>query len=88
LQYFPTLIARHEVNDPPKQQHTPHGALMQIYSCKEESKSKRPLARPKRRRRDNIKMDFSEVGFGRMEWIDVAQDKDQWRALVNTVMNH
>jgi hypothetical protein len=35
---------------------------------------------------DNIKMDLREIGWGGMEWIDVAQDRDQWRALVNTVM--
>jgi hypothetical protein len=36
---------------------------------------------------DNIKMDLREVGWGGMDWIDLAQDGDQWRALVNTVMN-
>jgi hypothetical protein len=36
---------------------------------------------------DNIKMDLGEQGWGGMDWIDVAQDRDQWRALVNTVMN-
>jgi hypothetical protein len=36
---------------------------------------------------DNIKMDLSEIGRGRMDWIDLAQDRDLWRALVNTVMN-
>jgi hypothetical protein len=36
---------------------------------------------------DNIKMDLREIGLGVMDWIDVAQDKDHWRALVNTVMN-
>jgi hypothetical protein len=36
---------------------------------------------------DNIKMDFIEIGSGGMDWIDMAQDRDQWRALVNTVMN-
>jgi hypothetical protein len=45
---------------------------------------KRPLERPRRRWVDNIKM---EIGWGGMDWIDMAQDRDQWRALVNTVMN-
>jgi hypothetical protein len=44
---------------------------------------KRPLGRPRRRWEDNI-----EIGWGGMEWIDLAQDRDQWRAVVNTVMNH
>jgi hypothetical protein len=36
---------------------------------------------------DNIKMDLREIGWGGIEWIDLAQDRDQWRALVNAVMN-
>jgi len=48
---------------------------------------KRPLGRPRRRWEDNIKMDLQEVGCGGMDWIDLAQDKDMWRALVNAVMN-
>jgi hypothetical protein len=36
---------------------------------------------------DNIKMDLTEIGWSGMDWIDLAQDRDQWRALVNTVMN-
>jgi hypothetical protein len=47
---------------------------------------KRPLGRPKRKWVDNIKMDLREIVDG-MVWIDLAQDRDQWRALVNTVMN-
>jgi hypothetical protein len=48
----------------------------------------RLLARPKHRWEDNIKMDLQEVGWGGgMDWINVAQDRDRWRALVNAVMN-
>jgi hypothetical protein len=48
---------------------------------------KRPLGRPKRRWMDNIKMDLREIGWDGMDWIDLAQNRDRWRALVNTVMN-
>jgi hypothetical protein len=48
---------------------------------------KRPLGIPRRRRMDNIKTEFREEEWGGMDWIDLAQDRDQWRALVNTVMN-
>ena len=47
---------------------------------------RRPLERPRRRWKDNIKMDLREVGWG-VDWIDLAQDRDRWRALVYTVMN-
>jgi hypothetical protein len=48
---------------------------------------KRPLRRPRRRLVDNIKMELREIRWGAVDWIDMAQDRDQWRALVNTVMN-
>jgi hypothetical protein len=48
---------------------------------------KRPLGRPRRRWVDNIKMDLREIGWDGRDWIELAQDRDQWRALVNTVMN-
>jgi hypothetical protein len=48
---------------------------------------KRPLGRSKRRRVDNIEMDIRGIVRAGMDWIDLAQDRDQWRALVNTVMN-
>jgi hypothetical protein len=48
---------------------------------------KRPLRRRGRRWVDNIKMDLREVGWNGRDWIDLAQDRDQWRALVNTVMS-
>jgi hypothetical protein len=47
---------------------------------------RRPLARNRRRWEDNIKMDLQEVGWG-MNWIELTQDRDRWRALVNAVMN-
>jgi hypothetical protein len=47
----------------------------------------RSLGRPRRRWEDNIRMDLREIGWGGMYWIDLAQDREQWRALVNTVMN-
>jgi hypothetical protein len=47
---------------------------------------KRTLGRPRRRWVDNIKIHLREIGWGGMDWIDLAQDSDHWRALVNTVM--
>jgi len=47
---------------------------------------KRPLGRPRLRWEDNIKLDIREVGCGGMDWINLAQDRDRWRALVNAVM--
>jgi hypothetical protein len=49
-------------------------------------KGRRPLGRP-RRRWENIKMDLREIGFGDVDRIHLAQDRDRWQALVNTVMN-
>jgi len=53
----------------------------------EKPEGKRPLERPRSRWDDNIKIDLQEVGCGRMDWIELAQDKDRWWALVNAVMN-
>jgi hypothetical protein len=46
-----------------------------------------PFGRPKRRWEDNIKIDLQKVGYGGMDWMDLAQDRDRWRALANAVMN-
>jgi hypothetical protein len=48
---------------------------------------KRPLGRPRRRWVDNIRMDVEEVGWGDVDWIRLAQDRNRWRALVNSVLN-
>ena len=49
---------------------------------------KKTLGRPRRRWEDNIKMDLQDVGCGGMDWIELAQDRDRWRAFVTAVMNH
>jgi hypothetical protein len=51
------------------------------------SEGKRPLGRPRRRWVDNIKMDLRDIGWDGMDWIDLAQNRDHWRVLVNTVTN-
>jgi hypothetical protein len=48
---------------------------------------KRPLGRPRHRWEDGIRMDLRELGWGSVDWIQLAQDRDRWWALVNTVMN-
>jgi hypothetical protein len=49
---------------------------------------KRPLGRPRHRRMDNIELDLRGIGWGGMDWIDLAHDRNQWKALVKTVMKH
>jgi hypothetical protein len=53
-----------------------------------QTEGRRPLGRSRRWWVDNVKMDRREIGLGVMDWIDLAQDVDRWRALVNTVMNY
>jgi hypothetical protein len=48
---------------------------------------RRPLGRPRRRWEDKIRMDLREVGFGCVDWMELAQDRDRWRALLSAVMN-
>jgi len=68
-----------------------HGLIMgekrgvyRVFMGKPEGK--RPLGKPRRRWDDNIKMDLQEVVCGVMDWIELAQDRDKWRPLVNVVM--
>jgi hypothetical protein len=54
---------------------------------REKPEGKRPFGRSKCRWKDNIKMDLQDLGCGGMDWIELAQDRNWWRALVNAVMN-
>ena len=58
-----------------------------IGSCWGKPEGRKPLARPRRRWVDNIRMDLQEVGCGYMDWIGLAQDRERWRTLVSAVMN-
>jgi hypothetical protein len=53
----------------------------------EKPKGRGPLERPRHRWEDGIKMDLTEIGWGGVEWIHLAQNRDRWRAVVNVVMN-
>jgi hypothetical protein len=53
----------------------------------EKLEGRTPLEKPRRRWKDNIKMDLQEMGGGVMDWIDLAEDRDRWRALVSAVIN-
>jgi len=57
------------------------------WGCRERPEGRRPLRRPKHSGEDNSKMDLKEVGCGGIDWIDLAQDRYRWLALVNAVMN-
>jgi hypothetical protein len=64
-----------------------HGEVRGAYILVGRPEGRRPLGRPGRRWEDSIKMDLKEIGFGDVDWIHLAQDRDRWRALVNTVVN-
>jgi len=69
--------------------YTSNNKTMSLYTARVlvgKPEGKRPLGRPRRKWEDNIMMDLQEVGYKGMDWIDVAQDRDRWRALVNAVM--
>jgi len=60
-----------------------------VYRCLVgKPEGQRQLGRPRSRWKDNIKMDLQEVGCGVMDWIEIAQDRDRWRAFVKSVMPH
>jgi hypothetical protein len=59
--------------------------IYRVLVGKPEGKS--PLGRPRHRWEDNMKMELQEVGYGGMDWIELAQDRDRWQALVNVVVN-
>jgi hypothetical protein len=66
----------------------PQGANWNAYTLLVgKPEGKRPLGRPRRRLVDNIRMDLGEVGWGDVDWIGLAQDRNRWRALVNSVLN-
>jgi len=59
--------------------------LLQCFAGPGKPEGKKPLGRPRRRWEDNIKMDLQEVGGGRGDWMELAQNRERWRALVGTV---
>jgi hypothetical protein len=65
-----------------------HGKKKNAYRLLvEKPEGKRPLGRPRRRWVDNIRMDLGEVEWGDVDWIGLAQDRNRWRAVVNSVLN-
>jgi hypothetical protein len=66
---------------------TNRGEEEYIYDIGGKSRRKEPLGSPRRRWVGNIKLDIRKIGWDEMDWIDLVQDRDHWRALMNTVMN-
>jgi hypothetical protein len=65
-----------------------HGEERKVYKVlARKPKGKRPLARPRHRWEDRIRMDLREIDLGGVDWIRLAQDRDRWRAVVSVVMN-
>jgi hypothetical protein len=65
-----------------------HGEMRNVYTILVgKPEGNRPFGRPRRRWEDNVTMDLTETGWKRVDWIHLAQDMNQWRALVNTVMS-
>jgi hypothetical protein len=64
-----------------------HACRVFIGGGKGNQKKNKRLVRPRRRREDNIKMDLEEIGCEGVDWFNLVQDRDRWRALVNAVMN-
>jgi hypothetical protein len=62
-----------------------HGEVRNVYILVGKPAGRRPLGKPRHRWKNNIKMDLREIGFGYVDWIQLAQDRDRWRDLVNTV---
>ena len=73
------------MENPSRESNNIHRYRVETYIGKPEGK--RPLGRPRSRWEDNIKMDIQEVGVGFGDWMELAQDRDRWRALVSTVRN-
>jgi len=67
--------------------HVAEGTVVLFTSCLQIVEGKGSLGRPRRRWENDIKMGLQEVGCGGIDWIDLAQDRDRWRALVTAVMN-
>jgi hypothetical protein len=57
------------------------------HGCYRKAEGKRPLGRPKRRWEDGVRLDLTKIGWGNVEWIQLAHDRGRWRAVVNAAMN-
>jgi hypothetical protein len=80
----PLLVAEDEMGEPC----STNGAKMNSYRLLvEKPEGKRPLGRPRRKWADNIRMNLGDVGWGDVDWIGLAKDRNRWRALVNSVLN-